>query len=131
MYTCPSITEAKFKAARKQEMRKLWLRWKPRAEALKLARRRVKIGVYKNGKDKLGFDHQCAICHLWFSQIEGKPQVEVDHILPVGKWSDDITKWSEDLGKMYGRSLVAVEGLRILCKPCHLIVTNEEKARIK
>ena len=106
-------------------MRKFWLRWPPRAAALKAARRQVEVGKFKNGSPKMGFEHECAICHKWFPQEKGKPTVEVDHLEEVGGWSDDITKWGEDLGKMYQRSLVGVEGLRVLCKPCHKLRTKE------
>lgn len=126
MYTCPAMTEAKFKTFRKNEVRKLWLRWPPRNEVLKLARRRVVIGKFLNGNDKYGFEHQCAICKEYFPQIKAKPSVTVDHIEPVGGWSDDIRMWGRDLGRMWQRSLCGVEGLRVLCDPCHRVVTNEQ-----
>jgi len=129
MYTCPSITEAKFRATRKGEARKLWLRWPPRAQALKNARRKVPIGVFKNKNIKYGFEHMCAECLLWFPQENGKPTVEVDHDVAVGGFSDDITKWGEDLGQIYQRLLVGVEDLTILCVTCHATKTKKERKK--
>ena len=127
MYSNPAITEAKFRATRKQEMRKIWLRWGPRNEALKQARRKVQEGYFKNGNPKFVFEHQCAICHDWFKQESGKPQVEVDHIHPVGGWSENIKEWGKDLGRMYQALLCSVDDLRVLCKSCHLEVTNKQQ----
>jgi len=129
MYTCPSITEAKFRATRKGEARKLWLRWPPRAQALKNARRRVQVDTFKNGKPKMGFEHRCADCHEWFPQESGKPTVEVDHNEAVGGFSDDITKWGEELGQIYQRLLVGVEDLTILCHDCHAKKTAKERKK--
>ena len=128
-YLDKSISEAKFRASRKQELRKIWLRWKPRAEALKLARRKVQIGLYKNGNPKHGYEHKCNRCHVFFPQEAGKPVVEVNHKVSIGGWSKDIKQWARDLGEMWGRTLVAVEDLEVLCKPCHLKYTNAERSK--
>jgi len=108
----------------KSDLRRLWLRWPPRGEVLKQASRKVAAGEYKNGKPQYLTEHQCAECQNWFPQTRNKsgnltPDVEVDHIENVGGFSDDITQWGKDLGGMYQRSLVGVEGLRVLCKECH------------
>ena len=132
MYTCPEkFSEAAFRNKMKQALRKFWLQWPPRAAALKLARKRVQIDTFKNGNPKMGFEHQCADCHEWFPQEKGKPAVEVDHIVEVGGWSSDIKKWGEDLGNMYDRLLCHVDGLRILCKPCHKIRTNKYREELR
>ena len=82
----------------------------------------------------MGFEHKCVICNNFFPQISGKPQVEVNHKIEIGGFSKDITKWAEDLGQMYQRTLCAVDGLEVVCKPCHRQLTNDylkEKAGIK
>lgn len=85
-------------------MRKAWLKWPPRYEALKRARR-----PSQSDNKRLKWEFQCAHCELWFQQKE----VSVDHIVPWGK-IEGLT-----LEEAWARLLVPVSELQILCKTCH------------
>jgi hypothetical protein len=92
-------------------LRKLWLYSPYRREAM--ARARISRGVY------MCENPDCA-------KIVGPKDIQVDHIVqatPPG----GIQK-PEDWGIFIKNLLYCgVEGLHVLCKPCHLQKTNEEK----
>lgn len=85
-------------------MRRAWLKWPPRYECLKAARRK---STTDNKRQKWEF--QCARCTDWYM---GK-EVAVDHIVPWG------SIWELSLEEAWGRLLVGVNRLQILCKTCH------------
>lgn len=65
------------------------------------------------------FVGQCARCGKWHA----KSKLEVDHIDPAGS----LTCW-EDVEGFVRRLLGASsESLRLLCKPCHKLVTQAER----
>jgi len=65
-------------------------------------------------------EYICSNCNEWFM---GK-DVQVDHTIPV----IDPVKGFETWDTFVDRVFCAIENLTVLCKPCHKIKTDEEKA---
>jgi len=105
------MIDPKRRMAIRAALRKLWL-WSPeRTEALRRAR----------GKPK-SWGWLCAQCN----QFTQKPQV--DHIVPVGptpgaKGSEGVT-WEAFLDRLF----CGADGLRVVCGPCHLQITDEQRS---
>lgn len=99
----------------KAKLRQASLQWKPRNEALKLARK--ERGLY-----------ECAMCHGLFKN----GQFQQDHEKPVvpidSNWEPGYIDWN-----VYIPNLLAyVEGWQCLCLSCHSIKTElENKMRVK
>jgi hypothetical protein len=64
------------------------------------------------------YEYKCSKCKKWFKAKE----VEVDHKKPCGALKD-----YKDLPAFTKRMFVGVKKLRVVCKPCHKIITNEER----
>ncbi len=109
-----TMTESAYLAWIRSALRSKSLRWPPRNEALKLARRSYK-GVVKQQK----WEYLCAICNLWFKAKD----VIVDHY-PVAAGS---ILSVEDIGPFANNLYCEVDNLRVLCKPCHDVHTLAEK----
>jgi len=107
----PQWTTARYFQFLRSALRKLWLRWPPRSEALRAARKTVAGKRHK-------YEYLCAQCRKWYMQKE----VEVDHIVPAGSLNSH-----DDLKGFVSRLLVSIKGLRVLCRPCHQEITNKEK----
>lgn len=105
-----TMTEAAFWSMLRSHLRRLSLRWKPRAECLKRARR-----TYKGPNKRQKWEYQCCICKAWYS---GK-EVEADHIVSCGS-----LKSFEDLAVFTERLLVEVDGWQCICKTCHNVKTH-------
>jgi hypothetical protein len=105
-----TMTEAQWLAWVRSALRSKWLRWPPRAEALKAARR-----SYRGPKTQQKWEYKCAMCTEWFMQKE----VEVDH------YPEDAGSIlsSDDIGPFVNRLYCETDNLRILCKPCHKVYT--------
>jgi len=108
------MSESQFLAWVRSALRSKSLRWPPRAEALKLARR-----AYKGPNKLQKWQFQCAMCDEWF---KGK-DVVVDHF-PVAAGS--ILKW-EDIGAFANNLYCETDNLRVLDKACHDAHTLAEK----
>lgn len=67
------------------------------------------------------WEYQCAICLEWHVQAN----VEVDHIVPCGT-----LKCYADLPGFVERLFCASEGLRVVCKPCHKVKSQEERVTL-
>ena len=98
-------TEAQFFAFIRSALRSACVRWPPRSETLKAARRR-----YNGPNKRQKWEYQCAICMGWHKGTN----VQVDHITPCGELQSFY-----DLGGFAARLFCEVDGLRVLCKPCH------------
>lgn len=94
-----------------------WNRYPPKYEVLQAACRPY-VGPDKRQKKEF----QCAICNEWHKGSN----VQVDHMVPAGS----LTEYNH-LPGFVERLFTSVDKLRVLCKPCHLIVTAEEKANKK
>lgn len=133
LYLCEKWSEAKFRQTLKSALRASTQHWPPIAERLKMVERKVETGeLFKNGRKKYKTQHQCEQCLNWFDKVRNKrgnlkPGVEVDHIVAIGGFSDDITKWNEDLARMYKNAFCTVDQLQCLCFDCHKTKTLEER----
>ena len=88
-------------------------KWEPRSAALKKARR-----VSQLPDKRTKWEYQCNHCNHWFKQKE----VQIDHIIPKGRYTKDtFFVWLD-------RLFCPVTGFQILCRPCHVIKSNTEKA---
>lgn len=109
----PAWTTAKYHSFLRSALRKSFTRWPPKYEALNAAKR-----TYNGPNPRQKYEYQCAICKAWYPQAK----VEVDHIIPCGSIiSPDL--WVGFIQRLH----VSVEGLRVLCKACHLTITKEAK----
>lgn len=89
------------------------MRWPPKYEVIKKAQR-----PYKGPNPRQKYEYQCSRCSGWFAL----KNVEVDHITPAGKLNG-----FDDLPGFVERLFVGVRKLRLLCKPCHKVVTKGEE----
>ena len=64
------------------------------------------------------YEYTCAECKGWFQNKE----IQVDHIEPAGS----LNKYS-DIGGFCKRLFCEIDGMQVLCKPCHQLKTNEER----
>ena len=88
-------------------------KWPPLARlALQDARR-----PYRGENKRQKWEYRCSNCGEWFKGTE----VQVDHKEPCGP-----LKCYEDLEPFCRRLFVEKEDLRVLCRPCHQIVTKGE-----
>lgn len=113
-YGSGTLTESGFFGLIRSALRRLSIRWKPRSEYLN-SMRRPKVN---GGRSK--FEYPCESCSKWFI----KASIEVDHRIACGS-----IKCFEDIGPFVKRLLCEKDGFRILCKPCHLAHTNEERGK--
>jgi hypothetical protein len=107
-------TESAFFGFIRSGLRNKYVRWPPRYEVLREARRPSKDK--KNARLKWQF--QCAKCRRWKAQKD----VEVDHIIPAGS-----LRCFEDLPGFCERLFCEKEGLRVLCRTCHKKITDEQR----
>lgn len=87
--------------------------WKPIQECKLLVRR-----PSQSENKRLKYEYQCAICSEWFPEKE----IEVDHIVPTGS-----LRSGDDLKPFVEKLFCETDGLRVLCEPCHAVVTKEQK----
>lgn len=105
-----TMTESQYLAWIRSALRSKSLRWPPRAEALKLARR-----AYKGPIKQQKWEFLCAICQKYFKMKE----VVVDHF-PVEAGS---ILSVDDIGPFANNLYCEVDNLRVLCKEDHDIHT--------
>lgn len=112
------MTEAAYWGWIRSNLRRMSLRWKPIYGVLKDCKRPVTAADRNKWGNRIKFVHQCSKCSQWFP----KKLVEVDHIIPCGS-----LKTPEDVGPFIMRLLCERPGLRLLCSPCHVTITHQEK----
>lgn len=105
-------TEARFFTYIRSGLRLLSRRWPPRRQVL-LDARRPYTGPVKQRK----WEYLCSVCSNWFPEKE----VQVDHIHECGT-----LKTFLDASGFIERLLCEKEGMRCICKKCHLARRNEE-----
>lgn len=110
----PEWSEAKFWGYIRSGLRAKWSRWPPKFAVLKDARRKY-IGENKLQK----WEFQCSVCRCWHPQ----KAVEVDHIVGAGS-----LRCPEDLAGFVTRLFVGPLQLRVVCKPCHKVITKEQRS---
>lgn len=106
-------TTAQFWSFIRSGLRAKFSRWGPKYQVLSNAKR-----DYKGPNPRQRYEFECAVCKCHFPQKD----VEVDHITPAGSLN-----CYEDLPAFVERLFCGVEGLRVVCKPCHLKITRESK----
>ena len=113
----PEWTQAKFKSFLKSGLRTLSTKWPPAHKILKQNRR-----ASQREDKRIKWEYQCNHCKQWFLQKE----IERNHIIPVGGFSQDFSKWPEEFGKIAERMFVGVDGYDLLCKECHAKLTEQQ-----
>lgn len=96
----------------------MWSRYPPRLQVKARCKVRVRVGEYKNGKDKFVYMFKCEQCGAVVDKIE------VDHIEP----RIDPEKGYEDIRTWIYRTFVSADKLKGKCKPCHSSKTVAENA---
>lgn len=94
-------------------LRRLWMRWPARGEAIKRARIAVEGQRHR-------WEVPCAKCGNLFKMNE----IQVDHQVQCGSLKD----W-DDIEPFVRNLFCAVEGLQCLCKTCHSAKTKEERKK--
>lgn len=112
-----TMTESAWLAWVRSALRSKSLRWKPRGEALRLARR-----PYKGSNKLQKHEYQCSMCSGWF---KGKEVVVDHHPKPAGSILS-----IDDIGEFCNNLFCEVDNLRCLCVDCHKIHTLSEKKGI-
>ena len=110
-------TEAKHMANIRGVLRRMTRFWKPKQLALKAASKQVVVA------GKKVYRYKCAKCAEYFPP----KSVEVNHIVPAGSLRDynDLPAFCTNL------FVEDISLLEVLCKECHVDITNEQKADAK
>lgn len=101
-------------------LRQATVKWSGRREALDLARKKVREGMTRKGKQIWKFYWRCAHCKRWY---RNESDVEVDHIIEIGPFCGD---WNRFLHRMFARPVNMK--LQVLCVVCHMRKTNAYNA---
>lgn len=113
-------TDARFRSFVTSALRAASRRWPPKFKALKEAF----VGRKTNKKTgKLAMHYKCAMCKKHFVATD----VQVDHVLPVVDPKVGFIGWDSFIDRIF----CEIENLQVLCKPCHKVKTEEEKAERK
>ena len=113
-------TDARFRSFVTSALRAASRRWPPKFKALKEAF----VGRKTNKKTgKLAMHYKCAKCKEHFVATD----VQVDHVLPVVDPKVGFIGWDSFIDRIF----CEIENLQVLCKPCHKVKTEEEKAERK
>ena len=95
-------------------------RWQPKYSTLNAAKTEKKINV-KTGR--LAQHFRCSCCGEEFTAKD----VEVDHRKPVVDPKVGFQSWDVFVDRLFCEA----DNLQVLCKPCHLIKSNQEKKEKK
>ena len=113
-------TDARFRSFVTSALRAASRRWPPKFKALKEAF----VGRKTNKKTgKLAMHYKCAKCKKHFVATD----VQVDHIFPVVDPKTGFVSWDLFIDRIF----CEIENLQVMCKPCHKVKTEEEKAERK
>lgn len=108
-------TQARFNSFVKSALRSASRRWPPKYECLNDAF----VGVKTNQKTGRQAKHfECNKCHKHFPQKD----IEVNHIIPVVPVTG-FDSWDGVIKRMFCDK----ENLEVVCKPCHKIISAEER----
>ena len=107
-------SESRYFGFIRSALRRAFIKY-PVKYSVKNAASRPYVGSDKRRKK----EYQCAVCDNWFADKE----VAVDHIIPCGS-----LKTYSDLPKFVETLFCEADNLQVVCKDCHQIKTNEERA---
>lgn len=107
-------TEARFQSFIKSSLRSASRRWGPIYTVIKEAATEPKTNV-KTGRKAMHY-----ICNCCKEELPRK-EVEVNHISPVIPVTG-FDSWDAVIERLFCEK----EGLEVLCKPCHKIITKKE-----
>lgn len=114
-YKHPEWSESRYRTFIRSNLRAMTMRWQPAQEAWKLVQRKSQL------EDKrVKFEYQCANCSGWFQ----KKLCENNHKTPTGVMMEGMDH--STIGDWVDRLLAPVEDYEILCKVCHLALSNEQ-----
>lgn len=132
MYSEHWKTEAAYFTWIRGRLRQLWQKWPPRNELKKEKRVRAPVLgedgnqiVYKTGKKKGRLKYRWELPCEQCGGVYPQSQVEADHLEPAGACTNAV-----QVGTFLYRLLVSKDKLRLLCKPCHKIITYSERMGI-
>lgn len=108
-----TMTESAFWGSIRSALRQKSRWWKPAAEAKLRARK-----AYKGPNKRRKWEYKCAKCKKYFMEKE----INVDHIVPAGT-----LRCYDDLPGFVERLFCEVDGLQVLCNPCHDKKTQQER----
>lgn len=109
----PAWSTSRFYGFLRSALRSAYNRYPPKWEVLKQASR-----PYSGPDKRKKTEYQCAICSNWYSSKD----ISVDHIIPAGSLLS-----LEDLPGFCARLFCSKEDLRVLCNPCHAVVTLAQR----
>lgn len=112
-------TEARFVSFIKSILRAGSRRWPPKYATLAEACVGVKLNPRTN---RLAKHYKCRACQRDYPAKD----VEVNHITSVVPTSG-FTSWDDVIERLFCEK----EGLEVLCKPCHKLVTKQERLERK
>jgi len=116
---------ARFWGFIRSALRQCFSRYPVKYQVIKDAAIEYDAGFYKTGKKagepKVRKMYPCAICK---EEFMGK-DIQVDHIIGAGSLRD-----YGDLEGFVERLFCGPDGLQVLCKPCHVIKTKEDKEKL-
>lgn len=117
-------------SALRSAWRRIFTRSPLAIEVLKDGKRYVPK-MNKNGEKskKDSMEYLCNVCKNWVkASVGGKNNIAVDHIIPVISVEDTegkIHDWNLFKIKLF----CSKSNLQIICKPCHLIKTQQERTQ--
>lgn len=111
-------TESRYNSFIKSAIRSMSGRWPVKYDALKAAQAGVKVNE-KTGR--MAMHYCCAECKNLFPAKD----VQVDHIHPIVPLT---MVESLDWNVVISNALCEIDGMQVLCKPCHKSKSLEENA---
>lgn len=106
-------SESRYWSFIRSNLRRAWTKYPVKFHVLNKARR-----PYKGDDARTKWEYKCSICTKWWKM----KQVEVDHIKPAGA-----LRCYADLPSFVNNLLCEEDNLRVVCKECHKIVTEEQR----
>ena len=108
------MTDAQYWAFLRNGLRRMWLKYPIKQQALMRARRQY-IGDNKRQK----WEYYCSMCDTWYKRTE----VQVDHIMQCGQ----LTKISHIEGFVTRLFCRKVPDVQVLCVACHKEKTRSDR----
>ena len=105
-------TEARYWQFIRTLLRSGTLRWRPRLDAKRAARR-----PYVGPNPRQKYEYRCAACGQWFLE----KRTQMDHLVPAG-----VLRGEADIAGFVRRLFCEAAGWRCLCLTCHAVRTRQE-----